>query len=121
MSERTATGPVKVYNANDRIDAQRMIDLLKEENILAFSQGSGSGEYLNISQGFSVYGEDIYVDASDAEAAKAIIAENEVPEGDSTEKAIKVPFYRNRTAIARIIIGYFILMAIVIFILNHFL
>lgn len=120
MSEHTTTEFVKVYNANDRIDAQRMIDLLKDENINAFSQGSGSGEYLNISQGFSVYGEDIYVDASDVEAAKAIIAENKMQEKDSAEEVVKVPFYQNRTIIARIIIGYFVLLAIVVFILNHF-
>lgn len=124
----TATGPVKVYNANDSIDAQRIIDLLKDENIIAFSQGSGSGDYLSISQGFSVYGVDIYVDASDVESAKAIIAENTFPEDEMEvddepveEDTVEVPFYRNRTKVARIIIGYFVLMAVVVFILNHFL
>lgn len=43
---------VKIYNASDSLEANRIIEILKENNITAYSIESGSGSYLAIQQGF---------------------------------------------------------------------
>ena len=66
---------VKIYNAGDSLEANRIVEILKENDITAYSIESGSGSYLAIQQGFSVFGQDIYVTEEDKEKAQEIINE----------------------------------------------
>lgn len=65
--------PSKIYSCSDRVQADMLIEALKREGIPAYAESKGSGDYLNIYMGTSVFGETIYVDEGDAERAKEII------------------------------------------------
>ena len=67
-------GCVKFCNVHDIIEAERIIELLKENEIAAFSQESGD-VYGTV--GFGLYGVDVFVEAKNEEQAKKLIdAEN---------------------------------------------
>ena len=57
-----AMKPVKVYSCAKRFQADMIIEALKSEGIPAYSQSDGSGEYMEIYMGTSLFGENIYVD-----------------------------------------------------------
>lgn len=42
---------VKIYNAGDSLEANRIVEILKENDISAYTMESGSGSYLVIQQG----------------------------------------------------------------------
>ncbi len=73
--EYVAVVPVKVYQAQDRLNADMIVEILVNNNIHAYRQSVGSGEYLGISTGMSLFGEDIYVDEKDVKDAQNIIKE----------------------------------------------
>lgn len=82
-----AMKPVKVYSSAKRIEAEMLLDVLKNNHIPAYRQGVGSGGYLDICSGHSVFGEEIYVDEGDVQAAKALIEEFVGDrQGDSAKK-----------------------------------
>lgn len=68
-----AMKPVKVYSSAERIEADMLVMALKDNHISAYRQGVGSGGYLDIYSGNSVFGEEIFVDEADVQAAKKII------------------------------------------------
>lgn len=68
-----AMKPVKVYSSAERIEADMLVMALKDNHISAYRQGVGSGGYLDIYSGNSVFGEEIFVDEADVQAAKEII------------------------------------------------
>ena len=127
---------VKIYNASDSLEANRIIEILKENNITSYSIESGSGSYLAIQQGFSVFGQDIYVTEEDKEKAQEIINEfveelNNLEDDsedidtdlDVDEKeddgSYKIPWFRNRVIVARIIIFGAIAFGVLWFILSN--
>lgn len=67
-------GCVKLCNVHDIIEAERIIELLKENEIAAFSQESGDGVFVYSTAGFGLYGVDIFVEAKNEEQAKKLIA-----------------------------------------------
>ena len=133
---------VKIYNAGDSLEANRIVEIMKENDITAYTMESGSGSYLAIQQGFSIYGQDIYVSTDDKEKAKKIIdefvedlknQENEEIEFDEDideddeegrefdkdmdeDENYKAPWFRNRVIVARIVIIVAILVGIITFI-----
>lgn len=78
-----AMKPVKVYSCAKRFQADMLIEALNEEGIPAYSQTDGSGEYMEIYMGTSLFGEDIYVDESDAARAEEIIKGMTLPADDT--------------------------------------
>lgn len=64
---------------------------------------SGSGSYLVIQQGFSIYGQDIYVSTDDIDE----------------DENYKVPWFRNRVIVARIIILGAVTFGVLWFILSN--
>lgn len=82
-----AMKPVKVYSCAKRFQADMLIEALNEEGILAYSQTDGSGEYMEIYMGTSLFGEDIYVDESDAARAEEIIKGMTLPADDTQQTA----------------------------------
>ena len=80
-----AMKPVKVYSCAKRFQADMLIEALNEEGIPAYSQTDGSGEYMEIYMGTSLFGEDIYVDESDAARAEEIIKGMTLP-ADHTQQ-----------------------------------
>lgn len=64
-----AMNEVKIYSAEDRVQADMILEVLEKNNIPAFRQGLGSGGMMDIYGGNSIYGEDIIVDRDDVERA----------------------------------------------------
>ncbi|SHK72506.1 Putative signal transducing protein [Anaerocolumna jejuensis DSM 15929] len=113
-----ASDPVKVTSAANDIDAGLIMNLLINNNIPCFKKDIGAGGYMNVYMGYSVYGEDIYVDRKDYEAALDLIGslepDKESVENESIDKEAieteedqaeyKLPFYKNPRVVARIIV-----------------
>ena len=78
-----AMKPVKVYSCAKRFQA----DMIKNEGIPAYSQSDGSGEYMEIYMGTSLFGENIYVDENDARRAEEIIRGMTMPADDSAHSS----------------------------------
>lgn len=109
-----------IYNASDEFEAQMICNSLSDAGINSYSADSSSGEYLKISSGFSVYGKDIYVNDEDEIRAKNIIHSIIKDNGkNNSSEDIKIPWYRNRKILTRIIIAYMIIMVIVLLILTN--
>lgn len=102
------SGFVSVHNAANEIEAQRIVDQLKSAGILSYTRDVGSGEYLKIYAGFSVYGKDICVDEEDAAKAKAVI--KDITDSYQEDVPDKIPFYKNKVVLVRI---YLVLMLFV--------
>ena len=64
---------VKLCNVHDIIEAERMIELIKENGIAAFSQESGDGVSVYSTAGFGLYGVDVFVEAKNEEQARKLI------------------------------------------------
>ncbi|MBU9728444.1 putative signal transducing protein [Diplocloster modestus] len=64
---------VKIYSAEDRVQADIILEVLKKNDIPAFRQGLGSGGIMDIYGGNSIYGEDIIVDSDDVERALEVL------------------------------------------------
>ena len=64
---------VKLCNVHDIIEAERIIELLKENGIAAVSQESGDGVSVYSTAGFGLYGVDVLVEAKNEEEAKKLI------------------------------------------------
>ena len=80
-----AMKPVKVYSCAKRFQADMIIEALKSGGIPAYSQSDGSGEYMEIYMGTSLFGENIYVDENDARRAEEIIRGITLPADDSED------------------------------------
>ena len=61
-----------------------LTEALRREGIPAYAESKGSGDYLNIYMGISVFGEMIYVDESDVARAKKIIKDMTGTDIDAT-------------------------------------
>ena len=64
---------VKLCNVHDIIEAERMIELLKENGIAAFSQESGDCVSVYSTAGFGLYCVDVFVEAKNEEQARKLI------------------------------------------------
>lgn len=104
---------IKVYNASDEIDAERILSLLEDNNIKGYSHDSGLGGYMELTRGFSTYGKDIYVDESDSEQARALIKIYGPEKDDDLTDYGGVPWYNNKRIIARIILAAVVCMVAV--------
>lgn len=102
--------PVKIYSAPDAISGEMIRNLLHNEGIECYKKELETGNFMNIYMGYSVFGEEIYVNAMDEKAAREILKvlepENQEDEGDLAEEDIchGVPFYRNK----RIVVWIFL-------------
>ena len=69
----TKTGSTKIYNAKDIVEAGRIIELLKEQGIAAFSQEASASVAMHGAPGFDMYGVDVLVEGDEAKKAIQII------------------------------------------------
>lgn len=94
----------KVFNAADQIQAEMIHDHLKEHGIESMSKQPGTGEYMSVVMGYSVYGTDIYVREEQKAKAEALI--NELLYDDED---IKLPWWQNKRIVAGCFLGFFVL------------
>jgi len=67
--------PVKLCSVRSRIEAEMMIDILKQNRIPSYRKPIGSAEVMDIYTGNSIYGEDIFVNQNDIDRAKEVTGE----------------------------------------------
>lgn len=92
--------PVKICSCADRVQADMITETLNERGIPAYSESKGSGDYMNIYMGTSMFGNDVYVNEKDADKAKEIVSALTMPLEEKTDAAEEnVP---DRTADKRI-------------------
>lgn len=105
----------KVFNAADQIQAEMIHDHLKQNGIESMSKQPGTGEYVSITMGYSVYGTDIYVREGQKAKAESLI--NELLYDNnydaSEDEEIKLPWWQNKAIVAKCILGFFILVIII--------
>lgn len=71
--KKEAGEPVCIHTVNDTFQANQILALLKDNDIVAYIRGSGASDYITIYYGYSNLGTSIYVDKNDAERAKELI------------------------------------------------
>ena len=105
----------KIFNAADQIQAEMIHDHLKQNGIETMSKQPGTGEYMSIAMGYSVYGTDIYVREDQKAKAEALINELLYDNNYNTseDEEIKLPWWQNKVIVAKCILGFFILMIII--------
>lgn len=81
----------KLCSVNNSMEAEMVLDILKQHNIPAYKKGISSAEFLKLYTGQSPLGEDIFVNEKDAEQAKGLIVDivNEETAGAGTERSKK--------------------------------
>lgn len=116
----------KLISAGSHVEAGMLMSLLAESGIESYEVEKGSGNYMRIYMGYSVFGEDIYVKAEDFEAARELLAslepkqeeiETDAAEADAAgadaieEDAIdEEAIYEKPRKTARIILAIFLIM-----------
>ena len=65
----------KIYNAQNIVETEQIMEMLKQNGIVAFSQESGANVAMHVVSGFGIYGVDIFVKTDDAEKAVQLIKE----------------------------------------------
>jgi hypothetical protein len=109
---------VKLWNGLDHTKEQEILEKLLQNGITCFVKEDGAGEYMRIAMGFSLSGRNIYVDEKDAKKASRLLGEmkaqwnlEQMQEGwEVEEENLKLPWFRRREIVARLILG-----AVVIF------
>jgi len=100
------TKPVKVITVYDRIQAEMILDLLKQNGIPAYRLGSGLGDIMDITTGNSGMAEDIMVDVRCLQDAKKLLAEFIQ---EDNEEIIEKKMSRRRVCALIIFLIYFIM------------
>ena len=78
--ERKETSPsktawTKIYNAQNIVETEQLVEMLKQNGIAAFSQEAGANVAMHGAPGFGIYGVDIFVKTDDAEKTVQLIKE----------------------------------------------
>jgi len=86
-----AMHPVMLKSVGSVVEAELIANLLRNSNIPALRKSTGVGGYMNIYMGYSIFGEEIYVDEKDYEKALEILKElddyEEEPEAEDNQDA----------------------------------
>lgn len=67
--------PIKLISVANNIEAELIINLLHNNNIECLKISKEAGGYMNIYMGYSIFGEDIYVNETDYQTAKELLNE----------------------------------------------
>lgn len=119
-----ANNLIKVTSVANNIEAELIINLLLNNNIQCLKKSKEAGEYMNIYMGYSVFGEDIYVNEKDYQAAMELINslsyDDDLISEEDNNIDFHVPFYRNPRLLARIIILVMLGVVLISSIVNIF-
>ena len=107
---------INVFNADNQLQARMIQEILGNNGIDAALKQNGAGTYLNIFMGFSTYGIDILVEENEKEQAKKLIHDMMLEDKKSMVSIEKVPWYKNKVIVAKIILIFFLLGIIIPFI-----
>lgn len=111
----------KLTSTANKIEAEMIVQKLKDNGISCYYKDNAAGGYMDITSGFSVFGQEIFINKNDMKRARALIEQvNEVESYESNE--INVQSNRRRMLI-KVYLGLVIIMflvTIVIIILSKF-
>lgn len=80
----------KLTSVSDHVEARLLQGILEGQGIPSYSIDKESGGYMRVYMGYSIFGEDIYVRASDKDAAKACLKEwSGQKEGESVDSDLE--------------------------------
>ena len=74
-TSQSKTEWTKIYNAQNIVETEQLVEMLKQNGIVAFSQEAGANVAMHGAPGFGIYGVDIFVKTDDAEKAVQLIKE----------------------------------------------
>ena len=74
-TSQSKTEWTKIYNAQNIVETEQLVEMLKQNGIAAFSQEAGANVVMHGALGFGIYGVDILVKTYDAEKAVQLIKE----------------------------------------------
>ena len=83
---------VGVRFAPSRTEAEMIMDILRQNNIPCFGQPREAGAFTTVYMGYSVYGEDIYVDRKNVGAALELLADWDMNKGTGEGAAEEEPY-----------------------------
>lgn len=106
---------VNIYSAKDFVEAELLVEALKNNHITAYRSGNGVGGYMDIYAGNSIYGENIMADRKKAERAKEIIQDivSEKQEAGAEESSI-IGYSKRQIVISRIIAGIMLIIILTV-------
>ena len=64
---------IKIYNAQNIVETEQLVEMLKQNGIAAFSQEAGANVAMHGAPGFGIYGVDVFVETDEAERAIQIL------------------------------------------------
>ncbi|CVI73262.1 hypothetical protein BN3660_03010 [Eubacteriaceae bacterium CHKCI004] len=118
----------KIYTAATEAEGNELVRVLREQGIPSYTKEGGSGEYMRIAWGTSIYGTGLYVKEEDTEMASVLIKEyrQENWNADDHSELIKeessatiVPWYKNKVFVARGILAWMAIMMVMLFIFEY--
>ena len=74
-TSQSKTEWTKIYNAQNIVETEQLVEMLKQSEIEAFSQEAGANVAMHGAPGFGIYGVDIFVKTDDTEKAVQLIKE----------------------------------------------
>jgi hypothetical protein len=106
-----AMKPVWLKSAADRIEAELIINLLRNNGIPCFYKDNSAGSYMNLYMGCSVFGQEIFVDDCDYETALKLLEQlpdaevsDQIGEGEDNKYDKNISFYKYSRLAIRILI-----------------
>jgi hypothetical protein len=125
----TAIKPVKLTSVANEMEAKMLLSYLQSYGISCYKKDAKIGGYMNIYMGYSIFGEDIYVDEEDYDIAADLLkamenqnAEdskngNDFQEDDELSNE-NIPFFKNKTVVARIILILAVISTVLCFVIR---
>jgi len=130
IEETTAMDAVKLLSVDNTVNAELVLNLLRNNEIPCYCKDNGIGGYMNIYMGYSVFGKEIYVDRADYERAKEVLKVMECDKDETTiqennslqesdyNKEILQNQNKKSSLIARLILFGFVSILLIAAILN---
>ena len=108
-------GIIKLISTENKMQAELTVQMLKENGINCYYMENGAGSYMNITSGFSVFGQEIFINEEDKDKAEELInifnEEDRETAGQQYNKKIRKPVV---VYLALILIMFIISIAFVI-------
>lgn len=128
-TEITAIKPVKLTSVANEIEAKMLLSYLESYGISCYKKDANIGGYMNIYMGYSIFGEDIYVDKEDYDIAVDLLKgmeEQNVEDSKNNNNIQKedelsnenIPFFKNKTVVARIILALAVISTVLCFMIR---
>ena len=74
-TSQSKTEWTKIYNAQNIVETEQLVEMLNQSEMKAFSQEAGANVAMHGAPGFGIYVVDIFVKTDDAEKAVQLIKE----------------------------------------------